>query len=121
MIEEKTNLIDTEKKYYDLEKHTKTDLQVATTELKDKQDNLEKISKNLSFNNKEKDFYNYLQNINQKIINTKNYLENDERTKALEEIKNINTSIDNETKKFETSIASTSEDNITKLMNSIKI
>ena len=47
--EEKNVLIDTEKKYYDLEKKTYNDLQIATNELKKEQDGLEKISKELIF------------------------------------------------------------------------
>ena len=47
--EEKNVLIDTEKKYYDLEKKTDNDLQIATNELKKEQDGLEKISKELIF------------------------------------------------------------------------
>ena len=45
--EEKNVLINTEKKYYDLEKQTENDLQIATGELKKEQDKLEKISKEL--------------------------------------------------------------------------
>ena len=47
--EEKSVLISTEKKYYDLEKETENDLQIATEELKKQQDKLEKISKELIF------------------------------------------------------------------------
>jgi len=47
--EEKNVLINTEKQYYDLEKQTDNDLQVATGELKKEQDNLEEISKELIF------------------------------------------------------------------------
>ena len=42
--EEKDVLIDTEKKYYDLEKRTENDLQVATEELKKEQNILEEIT-----------------------------------------------------------------------------
>jgi chromosome segregation protein len=45
--EEKNLLIATEKSYYDLEKKTEKDFQIATGELKREQDSLEKISKNL--------------------------------------------------------------------------
>ena len=45
--EEKNVLIDTEKKYYDLEKQTRTDLEIATGELKKEQDSLENITKKL--------------------------------------------------------------------------
>jgi len=48
--EEKNVLINTEKKYYDLEKKTENDLRIATDELKHEQDKLEKISKELIFN-----------------------------------------------------------------------
>ena len=47
--EEKNVLINTEKKYYDLEKQTENDLQTATEELRKEQDKLEKISKELIF------------------------------------------------------------------------
>ncbi len=45
--EEKNILINTEKQYYDLEKQTENDLQIATRELKNGQDSLEKISKEI--------------------------------------------------------------------------
>ena len=45
--EEKNVLINTEKQYYDLEKQTENDLQIATEELRKEQDKLEKISKKL--------------------------------------------------------------------------
>jgi len=47
--EEKNVLIDTEKKYYDLEKKTEEDLHAATSNLKAEQEYLEKISENLAF------------------------------------------------------------------------
>ena len=47
--EEKNVLINTEEKYYDLEKKTEDDLQATTFELKIDQESLEKISKNLIF------------------------------------------------------------------------
>jgi len=54
--EEKNVLIITEKKYYDLEKQSENDLQIATEGLKKEQDKLEKISKELIFStNTEKD------------------------------------------------------------------
>ena len=45
--EEKNVLINTEKQYYDLEKQSENDLQIATEELRKTQDNLEKISREL--------------------------------------------------------------------------
>ena len=47
--EEKNVLINTEEKYYDLEKQTDNDLRLATGELKKEQDSLENISKELIF------------------------------------------------------------------------
>jgi len=46
--EEKNILISTEKQYYDLEKQTENQLEIATEELKKEQDRLEKISKDLA-------------------------------------------------------------------------
>ena len=80
--EEKNVLIDTEKKYYDLEKKTENDLQIATEELKKEQDTLEEITKNLTLNNQEKNFIGYLNNINQDLENAKNQLDNNENHKA---------------------------------------
>ena len=45
--EEKNVLINTEKQYYDLEKQSENDLHASTEELKNEQDKLEKISKDL--------------------------------------------------------------------------
>ena len=48
--EEKNSLLETEKKFYDIEQQRESDLRVATEELKKEQDKLEKISKELSSN-----------------------------------------------------------------------
>jgi chromosome segregation protein len=45
--EEKNSLLETEKKFYDIEKQRESDLNVATQELKNEQDRLEEISKEL--------------------------------------------------------------------------
>lgn len=119
--EEKNSLIDTEKKYYDLEKQTEMDLQTAVERLKKEQDSLEKISKNLSLNNKGREFFNYLININRNLENTKNQLENNDNKKALDSINNIISSIKDETKKFELISQENSVDNITELTNKIKL
>ena len=119
--EEKNDLIDTEKKYYDLEKQTQLDLQIATEELKKEQDKLERISKNLSLNSQGKEFINYLNNINQNLENTKIYLENNENKKALDAIDNIILSVKNETKKFKTATEKNSINEITELTNKIKL
>ena len=119
--EEKNGLIDTEKKYYDLEKQTQLDLQIATEELKKEQDKLERISKNLSLNSQGKEFINYLNNINQNLENAKIYLENNENKKALDAIDNIILSVKNETKKFKTATEKNSINEITELTNKIKL
>ena len=119
--EEKNDLIDTEKKYYDLEKQTQLDLQIATEELKKEQDKLEIISKNLSLNSQSKEFINYLNNINLNLENTKIYLENNENKKALDAIDNIILSVKNETKKFKTATEKNSINEITELTNKIKL
>ena len=119
--EEKNGLIDTEKKYYDLEKQTQLDLQIATEELKKEQDKLERISKNLSLNSQSKEFINYLNNINQNLENAKIYLENNENKKALDAIDNIILSVKDETKKFKTATEKNSVNEITELTNKIKL
>ena len=119
--EEKNSLIDTEKKYYDLEKQTQLDLQIATEELKKEQDKLERISKNLSLNSQSKEFINYLNNINLNLENAKIYLENNENKKALDAIDNIILSVKDETKKFKTATEKNSVNEITELTNKIKL
>ena len=119
--EEKNSLIDTEKKYYDLEKQTQLDLQIATEELKKEQDKLERISKNLSLNSQSKEFINYLNNINLNLENAKIYLENNENKKALDAIDNIILSVKDETKKFKTATEKNSINEITELTNKIKL
>jgi len=120
-MKKKMSLIDTEKKYYDLEKQTQLDLQIATEELKKEQDKLERISKNLSLNSQGKEFINYLNNINQNLENAKIYLENNENKKALDAIDNIILSVKNETKKFKTATEKNSINEITELTNKIKL
>ena len=119
--EEKNNLIDTEKKYYDLEKQTESDLQIAVENLKKEQDKLEKVSKNLSSTSKGKDFVNYLNNVNQKLENAKIYLDNKENQKALNLINNAIISIKDESKKYEALGIESSVENITELTDKIKL
>ena len=119
--EEKNSLIDTEKKYYDLEKQTEQDLQLATSELKTEQEKLERISKNLSLNNQDKEFVKYLNNINQELQSTKLKLENDDKEKALVALKNIISSVEEEAKKYESSSSENSINQVTELTNNIKI
>ncbi|MDC1475910.1 chromosome segregation protein SMC [Pelagibacteraceae bacterium] len=76
--EEKNVLINTEKQYYDLEKKSENDLHSATEELKNEQDRLEKISKELFLDP------NFKQNLD-KLKTSLSYLE-----KCQEHIKNNN-------------------------------
>jgi len=118
--EEKNNLIDTEEKYYDLEKKSETDLQMAREELKKEQDKLEVISKNLSLNSQGKNFINYLNKVNQNLENAKIQLDNNENKKAQDTIKNIIISIKNETEKLESIATENSVNQITALAGRIK-
>ena len=120
MNEEKNVLIDTEKKYYDLEKKTESDLQLATEELKKEQDVLEGIAKNLTLNNQEKNFITYLNNINQDLENAKIQLENNENHKAQDTINNVIISIKNETSKIKSTVTENKINQITELTNKIK-
>ena len=119
--EEKNILIDTEKKYYDLEKESHSDLQLVTDELRKEQDKLEKISKNLSLSSQDKKFLHYLNSISQNLEKAKTYLENDENKKALETIDNTIISVKDEVKNFEISSEENSIKEITELTNKIKL
>ena len=99
--EEKNSLINTEKKYYDLEKQTQTDLQISTEALDVEQKKLEKISKNLSLNNSGKNFISYLSNINQSLENAKLQIEKNDNQKAKTVIDDVLVSIKSEVKRLE--------------------
>lgn len=118
--EEKNTLIDTEQKYYDLEKKTGSDLQIASEELKKEQDKLEKITKNLSLNNQYKNFISSLININQNLENAKKQLESNKNDKALDTINNIILLINDEAKKLESEITENTADQITSLTDKMK-
>ena len=120
LSEEKNILIDTEKKYYDLEKQTESDLQIATEGLKKVQDKLERISKSLSLNNQGKNFIKYLNNINQNLENAKIEIENNENQKARNIIDDVLISIKNEAKRLESVKEEGSTDEITELTDKIK-
>ena len=118
--EEKNVLIDTEKKYYDLEKQTKTDLEIATGELKKEQDKLENITKKLSLNSHEKSFINCLNDINQNLEKAKVQLDNNENDKARDIINSTEILIKDETTKLESAIKENNINQITDLTNKIK-
>ena len=118
--EEKNVLINTENKYYDLEKKTENDLQITTKELKKEQDILEEITKNLTLNSQEKNFINYLNNINQNLENAKIQLDNNENYKAQDTINNAILSIKDETNRLKSITAENKINQITELTNKIK-
>jgi chromosome segregation protein len=118
--EEKNVLIDTENKYYDFEKKTENDLQIATKELKKEQDILEEITKNLTLDNQEKNFISYLNNINQNLEDAKIQLDNNENHKARDTINNVFISIKDETNRLKSITAENKINQITELTNKIK-
>jgi len=119
--EEKNSLINTEKKYYDLEKQTQTDLQVSTEALNIEQKKLEKISKNLSLNNSGKNFISYLSNINQSLENAKLQIEKNDNQKAKTVIEGVLVSIKSEVKRLETTTSESSTEEINELTKKIKL
>tara|TARA_Y100000590_G_scaffold465329_1_gene637323 strand:- start:1003 stop:3579 length:2577 start_codon:yes stop_codon:yes gene_type:complete len=119
--EEKNVLIDTERKYYDLEKKTESDLQVATKELKEEQDILEKITRNLTLNNQEKNFITFLNDINQNLENAKTQLDNNENNNARNIINDVVTSINKKTNEIKSLSSENEIKQITELTSKIKI
>jgi len=119
--EEKNNLIDTEKKYYDLEKLAHTDFQENTIILKKEHDKLERVSKNLSINNHEKNFISYLKKINEDLENTQAQIESKNIEKAKDTIVNAITSIKSEILRIGSLSSENSSDGITELTNKIKL
>ena len=119
--EEKNNLINTEKKYYDLEKQTQTDLQISTEALDVEQIKLEKISKNLSLNNSGKNFISYLSNINQSLENAQLQIEKNDNQKAKTVIDDVLVSIKSEVKRLESTTSESSTEEINELTKKIKL
>ena len=119
--EEKNSLIDTEKKYYDLEKQTRSDLIIATESLKNRHDELEKISKNFSINNDGKIFISYLNSVNKNLENTKIYLDNNNNEEAKFKIKDIIDLNNVEIERLESEFKNNSADEISNLTNQIKL
>ena len=119
--EEKNSLINTEKKYYDLEKQTQTDLQISTEALDVEQIKLEKISKNLSLNNSGKNFISYLSNINQSLENAKLQIEKNDNQIAKTVIDDVLVSIKSEVKRLESTTSESSTEEINELTKKIKL
>jgi len=119
--DEKNNLINTEKKYYDLEKQSQLDLHESTEELKNKQDKLEKITKDLSLNSQNKELVNQLTTVSEKLEKIKNYIEKDENSKALDLINLTILDLEDKTKKFEIASEENSISEITELTSKIRL
>ncbi|MDC6465590.1 AAA family ATPase [Pelagibacteraceae bacterium] len=98
--EERNQLIEIEKKYYDFEKQTEKDLHIAIAELKKEQDKLEEITKDLSLNNKDKFFIDYLNKINENLQNAKIQIENNKNDLALNTINSTMILIQDQTKEI---------------------
>jgi len=119
--EEKNTLLDTEKKYYELEKETEKDLQIATNELQKEQEELEKITKNLTLNNIDKKFIDCLNEINKNLENAKIQLDNEDSNNAKQTINNTIILIKNEKEKVEIETTKNEVGKITELTNKIRV
>ena len=119
--EEKNNLIDTEKKYYDLEKKTHEDLQVATSNLTKEQDSLEKISKNLSINSQGKNFVSYLKKINEELENARAQIEKNNLEKVRDSVSSAIKSINLEISRLEYLTPKNSTEEVVELTGKIKL
>ena len=121
LIEEKNNLIETEKKYYDLEKQTSEDLQIAAAELNQIQNKLMQISKNLSLNLQGKNFINYLYEINRSLENAKTEIENNNNKNAQTTINEIIDSVKNKMEKLKTTEINNESKEMSEQTSKIKI
>ena len=119
--EEKNDLINTEKKYYELEKETEIDFRIATEELNQEQGKLEKISRNLSLNAQGKDFKEYLNDIMKDLEEIKSQLERNDNETALNSIKKIILLTNSYSGKLKFTNDENSLNQITDLNNKIKI
>jgi len=119
--EEKNNLINTEKKYYDLEKQTQSDLQKATQDLKKENDELDRISKTLTLDGNEKHFISCLNNINTNLNKAKTQLDNNDNQKAKNIIDETKSLINDEMDKLKSKSQESSNQDIISLTGNIKI
>ena len=84
------------------------------------QNKLETITKSLSLNSQEKNFINFLNNINQNLEKAKSQLGNNENDKARDTINNAVILIKDETIRLQTATAENITDQITDLTTKIK-
>ena len=121
LSDEKNQLIDNEKKYYDLEKQAELDLDAARSDLRNKQKSLEEISRKLSADNNASENISFLELANKKLIDSKKYMEAGKNETALEEIKNTITLIEDKGSSLKSSENKNIFSEITELTEKIKI
>ena len=118
--DEKNQLVDNEKKYYELEKSAELDLETATSDLKNKQKSLEEISRKLSIDNQTNENILFLKLANKKLIDSKKYMDEGDNENALKEIKNIISLIEDKIASLESSEKLNTLGEITELTEKIK-
>ena len=118
---EKNELIDNEKKYYELEKNAEADLETATTNLNEKQKALEKISRELSSNDLTNEHINFLKLTNEKLKNSKSYINEGNNKKANEVIESTILLIEEKIKSVESLDKKNSLEHVTELTEKIKM
>ena len=121
LSDEKNQLVDNEKKYYELEKQAESDLDAATSDLRNKQKSLGEISRKLSANNNTSENISFLELANKKLMDSKKYIEEGKSESALEEIKNTITIIENKVLSLKSSENNNMFSEITELTEKIKI
>jgi len=119
--EEKNNLIDTEKKYYDLEKQAQSDLHQAVENLKKEQNKLENVSRNLVQNDIGKNVISYLKDIIKSLEEAIEYLKKNDNQNSKEIIDKTILSINSEIKRLELIPLNDSANNIIEVADKIKI
>ena len=118
--EEQNNLIDKEKKYYELEKQTEQDLKEATRDLSEGQEKLKDFTESIIGDDSNKNHINFLNLTLEQIINSKQFFINKDQEKGLDKINNIIKSIESKIKNIEEKSDNNLTKNITELTTSIK-
>ena len=118
--DEKNQLVDNEKKYYELEKRAELDLETATSDLKNKQKSLDEISRKLSIDNQTNENILFLKLANKKLMDSKKYMDEGNNENALKEIKNIISLIEDKIASLESSEKVNTLGEITELTEKIK-
>ena len=118
--EEKNALIETERKYYDLEKQSENDLQTATQELNKEQDFLEETTKKFTLDSRNQTIIAHLNSINNDLDNVKIQINKNENDKAINSINSIITNIKNEKNELQSIEKNNDMKQIAELTNKIK-